>query len=157
MPLALEPNETFEIVLDSDKNKPQESQPRFIYRHLTCRQWRQFVKFGDKLKELKNEAGEAGEAILDKMMDRIKEKATTNLVGWVNMIDLQGQPIPFALDKFEDIIGLDEANELIAKLENYRPSLEDKKKLDLQQDYNMAGSASIRAKNAETPANANTD
>ena len=127
MPLAIDPNETFELVLESDKDKPRESQPRFIYRHLTCRQWMNVAKFRDNLEILKG-----NKATLDDMVDKVKETATTNLIGWVNMIGPDGMMIPFDLAKFEDIIGLDEANELIIRLEEHRLMPKHKKKLDSQ-------------------------
>lgn len=125
MPLPLEPNETFEIILKSDKDKPREIQPRFIYRHLTCRQWKKVAKFKDNLDEIAKD--KSAKDVLDRMLNEIKETATTNLIGWVNMKDLQGNSIPFDIEKFEDIIGLEEANELIAKLENFRLSVDEKK------------------------------
>jgi hypothetical protein len=149
MPLALEPNETFEIILESDKDKPRETQPRFIYRHLTCRQWRIIAGFRDRLEELKKDTS----ATLDKAMGELIKTATTNLVRWVNMIDLQGNPVPFDIEKFEDIVGLAEANELIFKLEDYRLLPVDKKKLDLLSDCGTEASA----KDAKDQQNAKTN
>ena len=137
MPLALEPNETFELILESDKDKPREIQPRFIYRHLTCRQHRYIAKFRERLEELKKDASTA----IDNMMDEIKKTATINLAGWVNMNDADGKPIPFDIEKFEDIVGLAEANELIFKLEDYRLLPVDKKKLDSPSDLDTEASA----------------
>ncbi len=123
MPLALEPNETFEIILESDKDKPRETQPRFIYQYLTCRQWRQIARVQDEIEQQKD---------ADAIMDKIFSAATTNLIGWVNMVHPQSGPIPFDANKLEDLVGLAEAQELIVKLISQRPSPEDKKKLDLQ-------------------------
>jgi hypothetical protein len=124
MPIALEPIETFQIILECDKDKPRETQPQFIYKHLTCRQWRKLAAFHDRLDALKNE--QAGG--IDKIVDEVVRAATTNLIGWVNMIDPQGGPIPFSLDNFEDIVTMPEAQELIVKLLSQRLSFEDKKK-----------------------------
>jgi len=143
MPLALEPNETFEIILESDKDKPRESQPRFIYRHLTCRQWRQIARLQDELEQQKN---------ADAVMDKIYGAAITGLIGWVNMTDPQSGPILFDIKKLEDIIGLTEAQELIVKLLNKRPTLVDKKKLDLPSVCDTEASV----KNAAESTNAKT-
>ena len=151
MPLPLEPNETFEIILDSDKNKPREDQPRFIYRHLNCSQWRVVANFRNSLEKLKND--KSAENILDRMMTKLKETATTNLIGWVNMKDLRGEYIPFDIEKFEDIVGLAEANELIVKLEDYRLMPADKKKFDLPLESSTEGSV----KDAEGEINVKTD
>jgi len=140
MPLALEPNETFEIVLESDKKKPAEQQPKFIYRYLTCRQWRQLASFNEKLDEL----GKNKDASTDNVMDEIFETAAIGLVGWVNMFDPQSkEPIPYDKNKLEDVVTMSEVMELIVKLVNTRPNIQDKKKLDLPSDSDTAESAKI--------------
>jgi hypothetical protein len=44
MPIALDPNETVEIVLAIDADKPAEQQAKFIVHFLTCRETIQFEK-----------------------------------------------------------------------------------------------------------------
>ena len=128
MPLALEPSERFEIVLESDKDKPRETQPRFYYRYLTGRQWRAVARRQDELEGLGS-----GEAVADATY----ESAKTGLVGWENMttpVDTRyvaaGGDFPFDPDNLEDVIGLVEAQELIAKLLRQIPDAADKKKLE---------------------------
>jgi len=146
--IALEPNETFEIVLKSDEGKPREGQPRFIYRYLTCRQWRRLARFQDQLELQKN---------ADNVMDAIIEAATTNLIGWVNIIDTQTGPVPFDIKKFEDIVTMFEAQEIILKLLGQKMMFGEKKRLDLQPGCDMAGNVSTPAGTADSPKNANTE
>lgn len=144
MPLALEPNELFEIILKSDKDKPRDQQPRFIYRYLTGRQWRNVARIQDKLEELKN---------ADQVVDKVYEAATTGLVGWVNINDPQSGPITFDTEKLEDVVGIIEAQELIIKLMKQSPVLSDKKKLDSPSDSDTA----VSAKDVKAPKNAKTN
>ena len=148
MPLALEPNETFELILESDKDKPRETQPRFIYTHLTGRQWRAIARLQDEIEQQKN---------ADAVMDKIVNAATTNLVGWVNMVHPQSGPIPFDIKKFEDIVTMPEAQEIIIKLLGQRPTLSDKKKLDSQQDSATEDIVPIPERNAKSQPNAGTE
>ncbi|MGA1979458.1 MAG: hypothetical protein ABSG99_02680 [Sedimentisphaerales bacterium] len=148
MPLALEPNETFEIILDGDKDKSRETQPRFIYQYLTCRQWRKIAQFNDQLEGIKD---------AEQVMDKIFETATTKLVGWVNIVDPQSGPILFDIKKFEDVVTMHEAMELIAKILKQGRDFSDKKKLDSHQDLGMAASVSIPEGNAKSRTNANTE
>lgn len=137
MPLALEPNETFDVILESDKDKPRENQPRFIYQYLTCRQWRHVGEFDDRLQKIKKDKT----AGTNNMMDEIVKTATTNLISWVNMVHPNSGPIPFDIAKFEDIVTMPEAQELIAKILAQRPSFLDKKKLDSQPESGTEGYA----------------
>jgi hypothetical protein len=137
MPIALDPQETFEIILESDKDKPQESQPRFIYRYLTCRQWRKLSGYRDELEKLKQDKS----ATIDNVMNKTIEMASMNLVSWENIFGNDGELITFDKDKFEDIVTIIEANELIVKLSNQGLTFDDKKKLDSQKDFDMAESA----------------
>lgn len=123
MPIALEPKETFEIILESDKGKPRETQPRFIYRHLTCRQWRELGRLQDQMELQKN---------ADEVMDKLFAAASTNLVSWVNMVHPQSGPIVFSIKKFEDIITMTEAQEIIVMLIKHGTTPADKKKFDSQ-------------------------
>ena len=121
MPLALDPHQTFTIVLESDKDKPAESRPCFIYRYLTGRQWNKVPRLHDTLED---------SAGADDVTDKMYQAASTGLVSWKNMIAPNGEQIGYEPDKLQDILGIIEAQELIAKLLKQHPSLDDKKKLD---------------------------
>jgi len=58
------------------------------------------------------------------------------------MTDREGKTVTFAAEKLIDIVGITEAQELIAKVLRQRPDDEDKKKSDSQSPFDLAGSAS---------------
>ena len=133
MPLALDPEQTLKIILDSDKDKEASVQPLFVYRYLTGRQWREVGRTRDTLESAKN---------ADEVADKVYLIASTGLVGWENMVDpTNGKPIEFDTDRLEDIIGLHEAQELIVKILQQSPTMEDKKKLESQSDCSTEQSA----------------
>ena len=130
MPLAIDPNALFRIVLNSDKDK--EKPPTFVYRYLTGRQWRSIAEIQDKM----DESGS-----IPILVDSVYKAVATGLVDWENMIDRQGEKIKFDTKKLEDMVGVIEAQELIVKLLKQTPDDNDKKKLDLQLDSNSKESA----------------
>jgi len=120
MPLALDPKERFEVCLESDKDKPPETRPVFVYHYLTGRQWREIARRQDELDDISAGADVA---------DLTYESAQTGLVDWRNMIDpATGESIAFDSDRLDDVVGVIEAQELIAKLLRQLPNREDKKK-----------------------------
>ena len=119
MPLATNPNAIFIITLESDRELPEEKQPKFHYRYLTGLQQMELARSMDELESAKT----GSEAIL-----KIFEKAATGLVGWTNIYDDKGQAITFGADKLSAIMGITEANEIIAKLLRQFPTVGDKKK-----------------------------
>jgi hypothetical protein len=134
MPLALDPNQTFKIILESDKDKPARLQPCFVYSYLTGRQWLAVASLQDQLDDL---------TAADQIVDKVFQAASTGLVGWENMIDRNGEPVEFNIDTLDMIVGVIEAQELIVKLLKQHPNLDDKKKLELQSDLNTEQSVKI--------------
>lgn len=98
MPRALDPNDTFDVVLDSDKNK--DPQPTFVFRAATGRQWRQM---GIALDKPGVEVG----AYCDHLYDAVK----TTLTNWHGMND-----IAYDQEKLEDLITPIEAREILHKV-----------------------------------------
>ncbi len=114
MPLCLEPNQRFPIVLDIDADKPVESRPTFFVVSLSMRE------------QMKLSAGmdaalshDSTEAIFDatcKLLDNY-------LVGWENM-----GPHDYSGANAADFLTHAEARELLRKiLGNSHVSLEEKK------------------------------
>jgi len=54
MPLVLEPNSTFRVVLESDKPKPIEQQPYFEFKYLSGREWKKVAKIADSIEGSKD-------------------------------------------------------------------------------------------------------
>src|SRR3989339_1421159 len=99
MPLALDPNQTFKVVLASDKGKPQP--PVFIMRYKSSRKWR-------KIAEL--HAAWADTPDPNTMLDKVFEILGETICDWSNMPGDIGQYSP---DKLEDILTPTEAIELM--------------------------------------------
>ncbi len=114
MPLCLEPNQRFPIVLDSDLDKPLATRPTFFVVSLSMRE------------QMKLSAGmdaalthETNAEIFDATCDALNEY----LVGWSNM----GQHA-FGSSDVRDFLLHSEACELLRKtLSNSHVSLEEKK------------------------------
>ena len=97
MPRALDPNDTFDVVLDSDKDKSP--QPAFVFRAATGRQWRQMAV-----------ALESPEPDIEKYCDILYDAARLTMVDWRNM-----ESIPFAAGSLEDIVSPIEVRELLRR------------------------------------------
>lgn len=78
MPIALDPNQTVDVCLDSDKDKPESERPTFVFRHLTYRQRREVDRL---LAEAEKVEREDTEKALDFHVAAIR----VGLIGWRNM------------------------------------------------------------------------
>ena len=107
MPRFLDPNQTFPLVLDSDAGKPEGERPTFTARVLNGHLQRQLLELSDKIQTAGSNL-EAFTAIFDSLK--------VVIVGWENMIDpTTGEAIEFDPERFEHILGSDEAVQLLAK------------------------------------------
>lgn len=102
MPRALEPDVTFDVVLESDRDKPSDSRPTFVYRSLTCREWSKAAGFFDHASGL----------TAAEFVEQIVEVASIGLVGWRNM------GIEFDKSKLLDVVTPAEARELLQRSVN---------------------------------------
>lgn len=131
MPLITSPKRTYKITLEIDKDVTP--QPAFIYRYLTCEEYRQIGEVQDTLDQCKNTA---------EVMDKIFQAASMNLVGWENMTDANGNSLLFAIDKLESIVTMPEMQELIVKqLKSQNITPDEKKSSELQPELNLEQSA----------------
>jgi hypothetical protein len=122
MSLACEPNATYEYVLRSDKDKPVEKQPAFIFSYVSARRWKELC--GIYAEFDKSKTGKEG-------IDKAIEFIHLTLVGWKNIFSIEGVEIPFAPDKLADIVSMPEVMELREAVMAQGVSAADKKKLDL--------------------------
>lgn len=122
MPIACDPKETFTIVLKSDQGKPADKQPRFIFRYLTGREWKECDRINEEAgKQKTNTEG----------YDMVISGIALGLVGWENLTDREGEPIPYDPANLDLAITISEAWELLfSLLGTTRLQAEDKKKLD---------------------------
>lgn len=121
MPRALEPGATFDVVLESDKDKPKDTRPTFVYGALSGRQYRAMCELWDKIDAEKNWAAQC---------DLLFDAARVNLKGWRNMVDpVSGNAIAFDAAELDRLIDVAECHELIGHLRSGgRLSLDDQKK-----------------------------
>lgn len=103
MPIALEPNQSFDVVLPSDKDKPAESRPTFIARTQSMRGQRQTLKAIDDSVDTKNE-----DLTHELMFKIVLDELERVLVGWRNMGERD-----FSRDALEDVLSFREARELL--------------------------------------------
>lgn len=77
MPLALEPNQRFPIVLETDASKPSEVRPTFFVRSLSMRQQTQLSTAIDSIF--------ADAKSTDQICERTVRVLNEQIVDWVNM------------------------------------------------------------------------
>ena len=109
MPLALEPDEVFEIVLDSDV-KGEGPRPTFRFRHPTVRTWIRVAELTDSWEAAREEKKDA-KGLMQEVLDIVAGR----LVGWSNLKDEAGKPIPFDPEKLPDVVTVGEIFELMYK------------------------------------------
>ncbi len=102
MPVALDPSKRFEIVLDSDKDKPKETQPRFFCRVLSSAAWKEIINIGEQAR-----GSTDGREIISSVFAALKMA----IVDWQNM----GEHA-FSQNAFELILDPVEARELLGKV-----------------------------------------
>lgn len=112
MPLGLDKNKNFRIVLMSDKKKTEEIQPAFLFKHITGNEWFELATLDDQMQAIKGSV-EAGEHTF--------KTVSKFLMGWENMFGLEGEAIEYDPDKLKGIINVIEAQELIQRLLRGRP------------------------------------
>jgi len=133
MPLALEPNQTFRVVLASDSRKPTDEQPFFECSFLSERTWRQLAATIDKIAESKNG---------DEASAKLLEVLATCVVGWGRMTDpATGEDIPYNIADFDRLLTLLEMWELMYKCRRQAFDGADIKNLLSPSDSGSAASA----------------
>ncbi len=101
MPLFLEPDQRFPIVLDSDKDKPIESRPTFFAKSQSMRGQRKLASVLERMTEDKDvTAGQLFDDALDVL--------ASVLVGWENMGDHV-----FSREGLEDVLNYSESRQLM--------------------------------------------
>jgi mRNA-degrading endonuclease RelE of RelBE toxin-antitoxin system len=82
MPVFLEPDQSFPIVLDCDKDKPKESQPTFLVKSQSMRGQREVLRVLDAATDAANES-----LTVDEMFEMTITMLCKVMVGWHNMGD----------------------------------------------------------------------
>lgn len=115
MPVFLEPDIVFSIVLDSDKDKPIELRPTFFAKSQSMRGQRRLGRVLDRLTEDKT-------ATLDSLFDDIIDVLSDVLTGWQNM-----NGIEFSKTAIEEALSYAEAREVLRKV-MYNQRIDDDQK-----------------------------
>jgi hypothetical protein len=116
MPIFLEPDQKFPIVLASDKDKPAESRPTFFAKSQSMRGQRRIATVLDRLTEDK-------EVTADQLFTDAVEVLATVLTGWQNM-----NGIAYSKEALEDVLSYSEARELLRGVAyNQHVTVEEKK------------------------------
>jgi hypothetical protein len=138
MPLALDPNETIWVNLDSDEKK--NPRPEFEIRFLTRRELSRAARLVDESRDTQGTYDEA-HAKLDQAL-------AVGVVGWRNVSDRAGKAIPFSADKLDDILTGGEKYEL-AELMIQKPRLSEAEKKSSGSPATSAPESSVGAAKAE--------
>ena len=131
MPVALDPNETYDYVILTDRQR--ENPPTLVFRFATCREQR-------KIAMLFDESDKADD--VDASMELRCEAVGILLLNWRNFFDREGQPVPFNAEMLDSILSDNDLTELDGRLlKELSVSEMDKKKFALSALSNLAGSA----------------
>jgi len=96
MPKSLDPNFRLTLVLASDADKPEATQPRIFAKTLS-------IAALSTVQSLRQ----------NKEPERLIDALMFALTGWENMIDHDGSEIPFSRDNLARILDIDEVIEVI--------------------------------------------
>jgi len=100
MPIFLEPDQSFPVWLESDRDKPEDSRPTFFVRSQSMRNQRKVLEVLDVI----HRPGVTVEQIFNETVEQLKKV----LAGWSNM-----NGIAFDPESIEDVFTLTEARELL--------------------------------------------
>jgi hypothetical protein len=100
MPIFLEPDQSFPVWLESDKDKHEESRPTFFVRSQSMRNQRKVLEVLDNL----HKPGVTVDEVFSETVEQLKKV----LAGWSNM-----NGIAFTPEAIEDVFTFTEARELL--------------------------------------------
>jgi len=101
MPIFLEPDQTFEVCLDSDNDKPIESRPVFICLSQSMRGQRKILGVLELLQEHET---------VDNIFNSTTEELKRVIVGWRNV------PKQFDANELDGLLTYNEARQLLGKV-----------------------------------------
>ena len=101
MPLFLEPGQRFPVVLESDRDKPEESRPTFWAKSQSMRKQQQIASVLDSIYQ-------KPEPSVEKMFGDACQALAEVLVDWSNMGGIDYSP-----EKLADVLTFSEARELL--------------------------------------------
>ena len=117
MPIFLEPDQRFPIVLDSDLDKPIESRPTFYAVSQSMRGQRKIAAVLDRMFDKDDQPD------IDELYGDAVDLLGSVLVGWKNMGGIE-----FSEEALEDVLDYMEARELMRKIANNQHVTKEEKK-----------------------------
>lgn len=142
MPIAVDPNSTYDYVLEGDRDK--EKPPSFTVKYLVCSKWKEVAMLHDEFKA----ADGVGE-----QLDAAAKTIKIALAGWKNMPNFEGTGMmDYNPDVILDLLTLTELTELMRAILHQSIEPDDKKKLESPSDSNTEefAQAAKDTLNAET-------
>lgn len=109
MPIFLEPDQSYPIVLRSDQHKPVESRPVFLARSQSMRSHERIARV---IEALTSQTDKTAEQLFGEITDELARV----LVGWNNMVHPETGPIAFSREAIYDVLSYAEARELLMKI-----------------------------------------
>lgn len=129
MPIACDPNQTFEVVLPCDQGKA--APPTFIFRYRSYRRYAAVEAFLADKANL-NVASAA----------KVYEHLRADIAGWRNVADELGEAVPFDGQRLEDVTAAGDAFDLLsASQAQCRLGSDDRKNSDSPPGGSPAASA----------------
>ena len=104
MPIFLEPNIGFDVVLDADMGKPVDTRPTFVAKSQSMRGQQRILRMLDRLN---TDTSVTSDQLFDDIVDVLGDV----LCGWRNMSGIE-----FAKDRIADVLSYTEARELCRKV-----------------------------------------
>ena len=104
MPLFLEPDQKYPIVLESDADKPKDAQPTFFAKS-------QSMRGQQKIGEVLDLWTDNPDLSVAELFDATVDALSGVVIGWANMGDTE-----FSSDALRDLLTYQEARELLRKV-----------------------------------------
>jgi hypothetical protein len=107
------PLATFPVVLKQHQNQPPELQPRLIFRALRRRDTKVLLGLIQRITDVQlNTSEQQGVVLLDEIEAFLRQR----LAGWERQTDAAGRPVPFDVDRFDEVVDDADMMELILRL-----------------------------------------
>jgi hypothetical protein len=116
MPISLEPDQRFSVVLDSDKDKPAESRPTFFAKSQSMRGQKALADVLDRLTE-------DPDVTVEELFEDAVDALAKVLTGWKHMGNVE-----YSREALYDVLTYAEARELIRKVSYNQHITTDEKK-----------------------------
>lgn len=95
MPIDIDPDKTFSLILQDDATKPESEQRTLIFRHLSARE-------EAKMDDIFARSKDSG--VLADIVAKAREGISIALVGWKNFKDEAGADVPFEISSLNKIL-----------------------------------------------------